>query len=87
MHLAITREFHIVEDYLSGGNREDIKDKFKLRSRIENFLAKLKKSSLSTAVREILYLLLRIHCYGRNKIQPLLTVPNKIYTPVATSCF
>jgi len=96
LHLAITPEFHIVEGYLSGGNRADIscadgltasvsgcyiienkgydsnnhriylisnnniplipgrenrielieydKDKFKLRSRIENFFAKLKEN-------------------------------------------
>ena len=96
MHLAITPDFHIVEGYLSGGNRADIscandltasvsgcyiiedkgydsnkhriylssnnnipvipgrknrielieydKDKFKLRSRIENFFAKLKEN-------------------------------------------
>jgi hypothetical protein len=96
LHLAITPEFHIVEGYLSGGNRADIscadgltafvsgcyiiedkgydsnnhriylisnnnipvipgrknrielieydKDRFKLRSRIENFFAKLKEN-------------------------------------------
>lgn len=96
MHLAITPDFHIIEGYLSGGNRADIscandltasvsgcyiiedkgydsnnhrmylssnnnipvipgrknrielieydKDKFKLRSRIENFFAKLKEN-------------------------------------------
>lgn len=96
MHLAITPDFHIIEGYLSGGNRADIscandltasvsgcyiiedkgydsnnhrmylssnnnipvipgrknrielieydKDKFRLRSRIENFFAKLKEN-------------------------------------------
>lgn len=96
MHLAITPDFHIIESYLSGGNRADIscandltasvsgcyiiedkgydsnnhrmylssnnnipvipgrknrielieydKDKFRLRSRIENFFAKLKEN-------------------------------------------